>query len=166
MYYEDIFSQLDSAKVKYLVVGGMAINLYGIPRMTADLDLMLSPEKENLDKLVSILKELGYKPRVPVKLEDFINAENREKWRKEKNMVMFTVVNPDLPFQEVDIFLSNPIDFAEAYAHRQVIKAKGFNISLLSIEHLIALKEISAREQDLSDITALKQLKIILKEES
>lgn len=52
MYYEDVFSELNKSKVKYLVTGGVALNLHGIPRMTADLDLMVDSKRGNLMKLV------------------------------------------------------------------------------------------------------------------
>ena len=46
MIYEDVFRKLQEKKVQYLVVGGIAINLYGILRATADLDIMLQLKNE------------------------------------------------------------------------------------------------------------------------
>ena len=48
MYYEEVFSELSRRRVRYLVVGGVALVLHGVLRLTADLDLMLDMEKDNL----------------------------------------------------------------------------------------------------------------------
>ena len=90
MYYEKLFSALNKKKVKYAVVGGIAVNLYGIERATHDLDLLLAMDEENLLKTILVFKKLGYRPKVPVRLEDFANKQIREKWIKEKNMIVFS----------------------------------------------------------------------------
>jgi len=36
LFYEDIFKALESNQVKYLVIGGVAVNLYGVQRATGD----------------------------------------------------------------------------------------------------------------------------------
>lgn len=38
MYYEDVFRGFQKHKVKYVVVGGVAVVLHGVVRLTADLD--------------------------------------------------------------------------------------------------------------------------------
>jgi predicted nucleotidyltransferase len=42
MPYQDLFIALNTAQVRYLVVGGVAMVLHGAVRMTADLDLAIS----------------------------------------------------------------------------------------------------------------------------
>ena len=37
--YKKIFKGLNSAGIDYLVVGGLAVNFHGIPRMTYDMDI-------------------------------------------------------------------------------------------------------------------------------
>ena len=39
--FEKVFRELNKTRVKYLVVGGVAVNLYGYLRFTGDLDLLL-----------------------------------------------------------------------------------------------------------------------------
>jgi len=36
MFYLDLFKELNEADVRYLVVGGLAMNLHGVPRMTIE----------------------------------------------------------------------------------------------------------------------------------
>jgi hypothetical protein len=48
MLYEALFRGLHGAQVRYLIVGAVAVNLHGVPRMTADLDLMVELTDRNL----------------------------------------------------------------------------------------------------------------------
>jgi len=164
LYYEDVFRELNKRKVRYLVVGGIAVNLYGVPRATMDLDLMVDTEGENLLKFVDALERMGYKPRVPVKATALADPAKRREWQKKKHMVVFSFYRPALPYQEVDIFLNNPIDFEEASKTRKFVVAEGIRIPLISLDNLIKLKRELSREQDLSDVEALEKVKRILKE--
>ncbi len=159
MYYEDVFSKFNQKKIQYMIVGGLAVNLYGVPKMTADLDIMADLSKENLLRLIEAVTELGYLPRIPVKAIELANPHNREEWKKEKKMHVFTFWHPSKPYQQIDVFIENPIDFDAAYKSRETVRAGGLEIPLISLDHLIILKKISARKQDLSDIEALKKVK-------
>jgi hypothetical protein len=59
--YKKIFKKLNKARIDYLVVGGLAVNFHGIPRMTYDLDLMLLLEPDNILKMVTKLTKWGYR---------------------------------------------------------------------------------------------------------
>ena len=48
MLYEKIFRELAQRKIKYMVIGGIAVNIHGYSRATGDLDIMLSFEDDNL----------------------------------------------------------------------------------------------------------------------
>ena len=48
MEYLELFSKLEQFKVRYLICGGLAVNIYGIPRMTADIDLLLDFTEKNV----------------------------------------------------------------------------------------------------------------------
>ena len=158
MYYEEIFRELNKKGVRYLVVGGMAVVLHGIVRLTADLDLMVDLKKENLLKLISAMEGLGYKPRLPVKAQDFAEAEKRKEWIEEKNMEVFSFFDPKMPLHLVDILVRCPIDFDGAYNRRKTVEAGGIRIPVVSLGDLKELKGISGREQDLADLESIDEL--------
>jgi len=158
MYYLDIFKALSKHKVRYLVAGGVAMNLHGIPRMTADLDIMLDLSRANLGRFIKALGELGYKPKAPVDIRDLLDPAKRKLWSDTKNMVVFTLLNPALPYQELDVFIKNPLEFGGAYKKRTKCRAGGLFIPVVSIDDLIVMKEAAGRKQDKSDIPALKKL--------
>ena len=121
------------------------------------MDLMLAMDKENVLKFAEAMNELGLKPKVPVRAEDLADPENVKQWKKEKNMIVFSFIHPDNPYILIDIMTTNPLDFEEAYKKRIVKSAWGIDISVVSKEDLIKLKEIAGRAQDMSDIEALKK---------
>jgi hypothetical protein len=58
---EAIFSALNAVDVKYLVVGGLAVNAYGYERLTRDVDLVIGLEPENIIRGLRALLGFGYR---------------------------------------------------------------------------------------------------------
>ena len=158
MFYENVFRALYKHEVRYLVVGGVAVNLYGVLRMTADLDLIVHlTEGDNVKRFVAVMKELGYKPRAPVNADDFSDAQKRQEWIKDKGALVFTWVAPK-SYEQVDVFLHDPIVFEEAYQRKRVVPVADFNITVVSLDDLKKLKRDSGRDKDISDLNQLSKV--------
>ena len=144
---------------RYLVIGGIAMVLHRHPRTTDDLDIIPDLEQSNLDKIVRVLNNFGYKPKLPyVTLEDFKDAEKRKLWITEKNMKAFCLVNSDVPPGTIDIMVSSPLNFEEAYKRKKVEKLpNGSEVPLASLEDLLKLKLQAGRIKDLADIVVLEK---------
>ncbi|MCM8798772.1 MAG: hypothetical protein NC821_04850, partial [Candidatus Omnitrophica bacterium] len=112
--YLAIFKKLNNEKIKYIVVGGVAVNFWGVPRMTYDIDLLLYLEENNLVKFLSLMKKWGFRPKLPVEIMDFADKNKRENWIKNKNMKAFTFINPNWAISEIDIVINTPVDYEEA----------------------------------------------------
>jgi hypothetical protein len=164
MIYEDTFKTLYEEGIRYLVVGGMAVNFYGYARMTVDLDIMVDLDEKNLKKLIKAMEKLNYQPRVPVKPMELTSREKREEWVKEKGAIVFTFIDLKDPIKHIDVFLKNPVDFEKAYQSRSIIHIENVPISLPSIDDLIEMKGLSGRPRDLEDIHHLKKIKEIKKD--
>ena len=148
-----------------MVAGGIAVNLYGIERATADVDIVLELEKGNLSKFIRVAKKLGLKPKIPVKLEDFIDPEKRKSWIMDKGMMVFSLYDPKNPFFLIDIFTEIPFDFDEVYRQRNRISFENIVIPVVPIKKLIAMKEESDRPQDRADVFYLKKIMLRWKDE-
>jgi hypothetical protein len=157
--YEDIFRALDEESIRYLVVGGTAVNLYGYVRMTVDLDIMVDLNEENLRRLLIVMEKLNYQPRAPVKPTELTIGKKREEWIKEKGAVVFTFIDLKNPIKHIDIFLRNPIDFEKSYQRRNTIRIRDIPISLVSIDDLMEMKRLVGRPRDLEDIYHLRKVK-------
>ena len=161
MFYGDVFKALNKAKVKYVVAGGVAVVLHGYKRLTEDLDLIVWLEEKNLDQLFNALVKIGYMPKVPVTKDQFKDKKERERWKKEKGMIVFSFCKKDPPFNLIDIFVDEPIRFDVVYKNRFMGKFNNISIPLVSIDHLIRLKEQAGRAVDLNDIAQLVEIKRI-----
>jgi len=144
--------------VKYLVAGGIAVNLYGIERATADIDIVLKVDEKNLSKFVRVAKKLGLQPRLPLALDDFIDGEKRKSWIVDKDMVVYSLYDAKNPFFLLDIFVQEPFHFEEVYEKRKKIEFENTVIPLVPIKALIAMKENSDRPQDKADVFYLKKI--------
>jgi hypothetical protein len=159
MFYERVFKELQSHGVRYLIVGGLAVNLHGYDRITADLDIILSMTGSNIKKFILVAKKLGMKPRIPVPMEALADPRLRRIWIKERNMISFLVGNPANVAEHLDVIISHPIDFAQAYRRRVIVKAGALSMPLLAINDLIRMKTRAGRNKDLIDVRALRRIK-------
>ena len=157
--FEQLFNALNKKRVRYLLAGGIAVNLYGIERATADIDLVVDLEEGNLNKFITVMKELNFKPKIPVKLEDFIKPEKRESWIREKGIMVFSLFDPKNQFFLLDIFVEMPFDFEKVYEVRENMKAGKIIISVVPLKYLIEMKEKAGRPQDIADVFYLKKVK-------
>ena len=54
--FKEFIQCLNKNKVKYLLLGGWAVGIYGQPRTTKDIDFIISKDKKNLNKFQSSLQ--------------------------------------------------------------------------------------------------------------
>lgn len=155
---ERVLEVLNSAEVRYLVVGGVAVVLHGHLRTTADLDLVVQLERDNILKAMRALAGLGYRPRAPVAAEAFADEDLRESWVREKGLTVFSLWSSRAPTLEVALFVREPFGFADVYARALKVPLEKTFAWVISLPDLIALKNQTRRPQDLEDIQALEAL--------
>lgn len=165
MYYDELLQSLNQRGIAYLIVGGLAVNLHGVPRSTQDIDLIISTDRDNVMGLVEVLTGLGYRPRMPVDPCDLADPVRVDEWIREKYMKAFSFYHATENYRVVDIVLVHPLDFTRAYERRTRIPYRSFELPTTSIDDLIVMKEFSGRPQDLSDIEMLRVAKRIGEED-
>lgn len=164
MFYFDVFEQFCKSNIRYLIVGGLAVNLYGVPRVTQDLDIIIAIEADNILKINSIMKELGYVPRLPVDPDEMADPETVKQWTEERNLKAFSFYHKKDNYKVVDIVLVHPLDFEKAFCNKTVKSAGGIDINLVSLDDLVKMKTASGRGQDMSDIAMLEKVRKYLEE--
>ena len=60
----EIIRSLNEERVDYVLFGGQAVNLHGIPRFTEDIDLFVNPTVENVARLRRALARLWEDPEI------------------------------------------------------------------------------------------------------
>ena len=139
-----------------MVVGGVAVVLHGHPRFTADLDLVVELTASNASAAIAALQTLGYRPRAPVRAEDFAVEDIRASWRKDKGLTVFSLWSPSYPGTEVDLFVEEPFDFEEAWSRRlDALLEDATTVHVVGIDDLRALKASVGRPKDVDDIAQL-----------
>lgn len=159
MDYNEIFRALYEAQVKYLLCGGLAVNIYGIPRMTADIDFLLELERHNISRFQAVMEKFDYSPSLPLNLLDLASEEKRSYYLTHRNLIAYSFVSLQQRYMTVDVLLDNPQQFDEMWQKREVRKLSGYEMYLTCLEDLIAMKKHANREQDISDVLLLSQLR-------
>jgi hypothetical protein len=153
-----LFSALNAADVRYVVVGGVAVVLHGYARVTGDVDLIVDLEPAEARKAIDTLVGLGLRARAPVDAVRFADPAERTRWIREKGLRVFSLWDPAQPMREVDLFTESPIEFATLWNRSQLVDIGEAEVRVASIADLIALKRLASRPQDLLDIAELEAI--------
>jgi hypothetical protein len=156
--YQTIFKEFNKLGIDYLVVGGLAVNFHGVPRMTYDIDLMILLQSDNILKLVSQLTRWGYKPRIPIDPKDLADQEKRNSWIRDKEMRALNFYSEELPIGEIDIVFESPIPYDKLKERSVKVELYEEKVPLISIHDLIELKIRAGRKQDLTDAEHLRRI--------
>jgi hypothetical protein len=156
--FDIILAALEERKVRYLVVGGVAVVLHGYARFTADLDLVIALDAANVTAAMEALSVLGYRPRAPVAALEFADPGKRREWIHEKGLTVLGLWSPKHPATEVDVFVEEPFSIDEALARATRAQLGASTVTVASIPDLIALKRKAGRPKDLDDIEKLQEI--------
>lgn len=137
---QSVFASLHRHDVHYLVIGGIAAVLYGVPRATFDLDILIEATPPNAQALLDALLEAGLGTATLTSTEDLLAHE-------------ITIFND---WVRVDVQTVMPgIDFVAAWARRETMVYQGQEFYLVSKLDLIASKQAAGRPKDLEDVRLL-----------
>jgi len=157
--FHGLFAALEARKLRYVVVGGLALVLHGVDRLTADIDLAVDLAPEAAGNLIATLLSAGYRPAAPVDATLFADATTLAVWRRERGMQVFSLWDTTGTRPTIDLFTESVIPFEDLWKDAITIEiAQGLALRVASIPHLIQLKEIAGRPQDLTDIERLRAI--------
>ncbi len=126
--FREFIELLNVHNVRYLVVGGYAVNYYGYPRYTKDINLWIWLKKENLEKLLLTLSEFGFGS---LNLTDEVLYD--------KNNIIQLGYEP----YRIDLMMDvDGIDFDKCFADRKIGELEGIRINFLSLDDLITAKKL------------------------
>ena len=157
--FRRIFATLDKEAVKYLIVGGVAVNLYGYLRYTGDIDIILALDDKNLSAMDRAMNKLGYIKRLPIEIHELGNSQKVKKWLKEKGMTAYTFISGKGVGYDIYILASDSFDFNRYAKKQKKISAWGMQLPVIHIDDLIKMKRRANRDKDLIDLKVLLQLK-------
>ncbi|KXK43691.1 MAG: hypothetical protein UZ05_CHB002002779 [Chlorobi bacterium OLB5] len=103
--FKELLKLLKEKKVKYLIVGGQAVNFYSRGKFTEDLDIWIEPTNKNAENIFLVLEKFGT-GNLDIEISDFLKRDN--------------IVQIGFPPMRIDIMTSiEGIDFNAAYKNKK-----------------------------------------------
>ena len=138
---KDVFESFQKHEVRYLVIGGIAAVLYGVPRATFDLDILIEATPENAQNLLDALLDAGLNTASLTNVDEVLSNE-------------ITIFKDRV---RIDVQTSTPgLRFQDAWSRRNILEYQGQSFYVVSREDLIFSKEAAGRDVDLDDVRLLQ----------
>jgi hypothetical protein len=68
-FFKEVIDFLEASQVRYLVIGGIAVSVIGEPRMTQDIDLIISLKKQDVQDFLETAKTYGFEIDIKQELQ-------------------------------------------------------------------------------------------------
>ena len=138
---KDVFKSFQDRDVKYIVIGGIASIIHGVPRATFDLDILIEATEKNGKSLLAALEDANFGTASLINVGTLLSNE-------------ITIFNDRV---RVDVQTSTPgISFQDAWERREILSYESQSFFVLSKPDLIATKKASGRSVDLEDVRILE----------
>ena len=139
--FKEFLRLLNSNKIKYLLIGGYAVGYHGYPRATVDLDIWISIDENNVNKIIKVINEFGF--RDPALSSDI--------FIKKKKMVRLGVP----PIRLEILSKIDGLNFEDSYSNKILDEIDGASVNIIDLESLKINKKASGPLKDLSDLEYL-----------
>ncbi|MBN2343831.1 MAG: hypothetical protein JXR45_20200 [Deltaproteobacteria bacterium] len=142
--FKEFIKCLNSAKVEYLLVGGHALAIHGLPRFTKDIDFWVSVDSTNAKRIINALNQFGMGD-VGLKESDFLQLGK--------------IIQLGIPPNRIDIITSvDGLSFENAFLKRMMTTYRDIPLPVICKEDLIINKQSTGRDQDALDAKKLAKL--------
>lgn len=148
---EAILARLVEGRVEFVVIGGLAAIAHGSRRMTRDIDIVVSPDDENLGRLEQALGALGAVKLLPGGAQAPIEAADVAM------IALGATLHTDSQVGRLDV-VSSPAGAAaypELRARSILEPVARVLVRIAGVDDLIAMKRAAGRPLDLQDIADL-----------
>lgn len=138
---QDVFASFQKHDVKYVVIGGIAAVLYGVPRATFDLDILIDATLDNAQRLLDALLDAKLGTASLISADELLANE-------------ITVFNDRV---RIDVQTVTPgLCFEKAWQNRETMEYQGQKFYVVSLDDLITSKREAGRKVDLEDVRLLE----------
>ena len=142
MELERIIAALAERRVRYLLIGGHASIIHGVPRTTTDIDITILPSPSNLKRCIEALKSVGMS--ADTEDADEIIGQGGITFTNERDVDVLTS-------------LAGGEDFARLWKNRVKVRYRGQDIHVISSRDQARLLKAAGRKRDLEDLEFLDQ---------
>ena len=139
--FKEFLRLLGRHGVRYLLIGGYAVNYYGYPRATGDIDVWIALDPDNASRMVDVLREFGFD--TPELSTELFLQEGR------------IVRMGNTPLRIEILTAISGVSFDECYPHRVETTIDGVGVTVIAVGDLKQNKRASGRHKDLEDLKRL-----------
>ncbi|MFO7891606.1 MAG: DUF6036 family nucleotidyltransferase [bacterium] len=130
---KDISQRLQTAHISFMVTGSMALNYYAQPRMTRDIDIIISLTKSRIKDIINLFKDDYYISSTAV--EESV-----------ANRSIFNILHNE-SIIKVDFIIQKQTEYRQIeFERRQKVSIRDFETFLVSKEDLIISKLIWGKD--------------------
>lgn len=140
---------LSRERVPFVLVGGSALVLHGIPRSTLDFDIFIPSREPIPKKLFSLARKAGLTSRQ----SDLFRMAG-----KPDLLIGQWVSFRDKSGRDIiDFFFETPSRFSALKLRAVIRKAQGYSLRVASLNDLERMKKAARRPIDLADIALIRE---------
>ena len=148
--FDELLRRLSEAGVEFVLVGGLAVNAWGVVRGTKDVDVVVAPDPANLKRVAEVAVAasghvqrgealLGSPPSIAALL-----ATGEQ-----------VAIETDLGRLDVVQGLEGVPSYEELRSRASEAEVLGVNVAVCSVEDLRQMKQAAGRTRDLADLEDL-----------
>jgi hypothetical protein len=154
---EGLLRAFSDAGLRYVVVGGLAVNAYGVIRATKDMDICPDPDPANLARLAALLRGLE---AVQVGMDDFDATEMPFDPTRVEDLAQGGNFRLQTRLGNLDVMqwlsgVAGELAYPTLARDVMTVELSGVSVPICSLAHLRAMKRAAGRPQDLQDLADL-----------
>ncbi len=136
---------LEANDVDYVLIGGFAVILHGLPRLTEDMDIFVNPESKNIEKLKKALNEAFQDPSIGEISTGDLDQYPVVRYGTPKGFVIDIITRIGEMFRFADL-------------KWEILTIEGQKVKVATPETLFRMKKDTVRERDKTDAVFLRRL--------
>jgi predicted nucleotidyltransferase len=148
--FDELLRRLAEAGVEFVVVGGLAVNAWGVVRGTKDVDVVVAPEIENLKRVAAVAVAAGgHVQQGESLLGSTISIASAMAGGGQ------VAIETDLGRLDIVQGLDGIPSYADLRSRASEADILGVTVAVCSVEDLKAMKRAAGRTRDLADLEDL-----------
>jgi predicted nucleotidyltransferase len=149
--FDELLRRLAAARVDFVVVGGLAVNAWGVVRATKDVDVVIAPEAENLKRVAEIAVAAGGHVQqgeallgTPISIASALAGGEQ------------VAIETDLGRLDIVQGLDGVPSYEDLRSRASEALILGVTVAVCSMDDLKAMKRAAGRTRDLADLEDLE----------
>lgn len=148
--FDQLLRQLSEADVEFVLIGGLAVNAWGVVRGTKDVDIVVAPDTENLKRVAAVAAAANGHVQTG---ESFLSSQPSIAGQLASGEQV--AIETELGRLDIVQGLDGVPAFEELRSRATETEVLGVRVAVCSVEDLKAMKQAAGRTRDLADLEDL-----------